>query len=93
MSSPNSLISSLFDSKDSVADVNVGRPSEPAGGSSRRNPDGTQRRRSSVFSSMAESLSSSPEGKRRFSWFGGRKNSAAGEEEITFKDVDLAGRE
>jgi hypothetical protein len=55
------------------------------------NADGTPRRRSSVFSSMAESLSSSPEGKRRFSWFGIRKSSTAGE--VTFAEVDLGGRD
>lgn len=54
------------------------------------NADGTPRRRSSVFSSISAPFGTSPEGKRRFSWFGSKKD---GTEEVRFADVDLTGRE
>ncbi|EPE27852.1 hypothetical protein GLAREA_04643 [Glarea lozoyensis ATCC 20868] len=64
---------------------NIRRQSEIPFGQ-RVKADGTPRRRSSVFSSM----SSSHDGKRRFSWFGLRKG---GVEEARFVEVDLIERE
>ncbi|KAG9232356.1 hypothetical protein BJ875DRAFT_486163 [Amylocarpus encephaloides] len=68
---------------------NIRRPSEiiyPP----RVNNDGT-RRRSSVFSGMTTSSpNTSPDGKKKWSWFG-RRNSSAGDEAVKFDEVDLSG--
>lgn len=65
------------------ANMKTGRPSD-AIYPLRTNSDGT--RRSSVWSVGT----SSPEGKRRWSWFG-RKNSVSEAEEVNFGDVNLTG--